>query len=79
MRQVHDEEREKSKSRAPLRDHGCLAANDPRFERLPSFESSIIGDAILIVVWSGNEIFNAEGEVREPPIANSNSHADRLS
>lgn len=70
--------REKNRSRAPLRELGCLAANGPKFEPPFSFESNVINDVVLTVVWSGNEVFNNRGEVREVPAGDYKSHIDSL-
>lgn len=80
-------EQEKIKHRAPLREKGCLAANDPMFEHWTSFLSRVIDDAGLFVVWSGNKVFvvwsgnqvsDNRREVRNTPIADYNVHIDRF-
>lgn len=42
-------EKEKIRTRDPLRELGCLAANDPKFEAPYSLENTAFGDAVLIV------------------------------
>lgn len=58
------QERGKIGRRNPPRELRCLAENDPMIEAPYSFENVVIGEAALVVVWSGNEVFNGKGEVR---------------
>lgn len=57
-------EQEHIKRRAPLCEHGCLAANDPKFEKSPSIEARVIDDAVQLAIWSGHEVFYNKSEVR---------------
>lgn len=49
------------------REMGCLATNGLKFEAPHNFENLVIDDAVLIVMWSGNEAFNGKGDVRDVP------------
>lgn len=60
-------EREKIRSRGPLRELGWFAASDPKLQAPYRFDTNFIEDAVLIVVWRWNEVFNNRGEVREAP------------
>lgn len=60
-------EQEHVKQRSLLREHGCHAANDPKFEQSPSFDARVAGDAVQIVVWSGNEVFNKKTRFASRP------------
>lgn len=71
-------EQAKIRGRGSLQELGCLAANDPRFEAPYSFENLVIDDAVLVVVWSWNEVFNRRQEVREAPAHDYKVYIDEL-
>lgn len=45
----------------PPAELGCVATNDPKFGMPRDFEISDMYDAVLVVVWRGNEVFNGKG------------------
>lgn len=49
---------------------GCVATNDPnpKFEMPREFDDLVIDEAVLVVVWRGNEASGKEEEVRDKPV-----------